>query len=46
MRLEIDSSNIQKVAAPYPIGFIDNFLNQDDCKKIFDEISLINNYDD
>ena len=46
MKLEIDSSDIQKVAAPYPIGFVDNFLNYDDCKKIFDEISLINNYDD
>ena len=40
------SSDIQKVSAPYPIGFVDNFLNHDDCKKIFDEISLINNYDD
>ena len=46
MKLEIDRSNIKKVAAPYPIGFVDNFLNHDDCKKIFDEISLINNYDD
>ena len=46
MKLEINSSDIQKVSAPYPIGFVDNFLNHDDCKKIFDEISLINNYDD
>ena len=46
MKLEINSSDIQKVTAPYPIGFVDNFLNHDDCKKIFDEISLINNYDD
>ena len=35
MKLEIDSSDIQKVAAPYPIGFVDNFLNYDDCKKNF-----------
>ena len=46
MKLEIDNSDIQKVAAPYPIGFVNDFLNHDDCKKIFDEISLINNYDD
>ena len=46
MKLEIDNSDIQKVVAPYPIGFVNDFLNHDDCKKIFDEISLINNYDD
>ena len=33
MKLEIDRSNIKKVAAPHPIGFVDNFLNHDDCKK-------------
>jgi len=46
MKLEIKNLKLTKVNAPYPIGYIDNFLNENICKKLFDEICAFEKYDD
>ena len=46
MKNSLDNFNINKVNAPYPIGYIDNFLNLEECKKLYDEINSFDQYDD
>ncbi len=38
--------NLVKVNAPYPIAYIDEFLDNSECKKLFDEICAFKSYDD
>lgn len=46
MKNSFDNLKLNKVNAPYPIGYIDNFLSLEECKKLFKEINLFKNYDD
>ena len=46
MNLTLKNLNLKKINAPYPIGFVDNFLTEEDCKKLFQEINLFEDYDD
>ena len=46
MKIDLDNLNIKKVNAQYPIGYIDNFISEENCKKLFDEIYAFDAYDD
>ncbi len=46
MKLEIKNLKLNKINAPYPIGYIDNFLEEKDCNKLFKEIYAFESYDD
>ena len=46
MYICLDKFKITKVNAPYPVGFIDDFLDNNDCKKLYDEIKSFDKYDD
>ena len=44
--LNIKKFKSKKINAPYPIGYIDNFLSEESCKKLFEEIYSFEDYDD
>ena len=46
MNLTLKNLNLNKINAPYPIGYIDDFLTNENCEKLFEEISLFEDYDD
>ena len=46
MKITLENKTIKKINAPYSIGYIDDFLDNISCKKIFDEISAFKSYDD
>jgi len=46
MEVSIENLKINRINAPYPIGYVDNFLNENVCKKLFKEINDFDNYDD
>ena len=46
MSLTLKNLNLKKINAPYPIGYIDNFLSEESCKKLFEEIYSFEDYDD
>ena len=46
MNLTLKNLNLKKINAPYPIGFIDNFLTEENCQKLYQEINLFDDYDD
>jgi len=46
MELNLDKLKFQQINAPYPIGFIDNFIDKTKCKKLYNEIVNFKNFDD
>ena len=42
MSLTLKNLDLKKINAPYPIGYIDNFLSEESCKKLFEEICAAN----
>ena len=46
MEISLDNLKINKVEVPYPIGYMNDFLKPEICKKIFDEINTFDQYDD
>ena len=46
MSLTLKNLKLKKINAPYPIGYIDNFLSEESCKKLFEEIYSFEDYDD
>ena len=46
MKLELNKLKFKSIKAPYPIGYIDNFLEYDECKKLSDEINYFSSFDD
>lgn len=46
MSLTLKNLDLKKINAPYPIGYIDNFLSEESCKKLFEEIYSFEDYDD
>ncbi len=44
--MEVILKNLVKVDAPYPVAFVDEFIDNSDCKKLFDEICAFESYDD
>ena len=46
MNITLKNLNLKKIDAPYSIGYIDDFLNENYCKKLFEEIYSFNGYDD
>jgi len=46
MNLNLENSNFKSIKAPYPIGYVDNFISQENCKKLYDEIINFSSFDD
>ena len=46
LKMKNTLENLVKVNAPYPIAYIDEFLDNSECKKLFDEICAFKSYDD
>jgi len=46
MQISFDNLKINKINAPYPIGYINNFLTSEECKNLFNEINAFDQYDD
>ena len=46
MELNLENSLFKSINAPYPIGFVDNFIDEKNCKKLYREILDFSNYDD
>ena len=46
MELNLDKLKFQQINAPYPIGFIENFIDKTMCKKLYNEIVNFKNFDD
>ena len=46
MELNLQNSEFKLIDAPYPIGFIDKFIDEENCKNLYREILGISNYDD
>ena len=46
MNITLKNLNLKEIKAPYSIGCIDNFLPEEDCKKLFKEITSFTAYDD
>lgn len=46
MELNLDNYKFQTIDAPYPIGFIDNFIDKKNCENLFREIVNFTNFDD
>ncbi len=46
MNLTLKNLNLKKINAPYSIGYIDNFISEEDCKKLYEEINAFEGYDD
>ena len=46
MELNLENSRFELIDAPYPIGFVDNFIDKKDCENLYKEIIDFSNYDD
>ena len=46
MELNLNNYKFQTIDAPYPIGFIDNFIDKKNCESLFTEIVNFTNFDD
>ena len=46
MELNLENSQFELIDAPYPIGFVDNFIDKKDCENLYKEIIDFTNYDD
>ena len=46
MELNLENSQFKLIDAPYPIGFVNNFLDEKNCEKLYREILDFSNYDD
>lgn len=46
MKFELNKTKFKSIKAPYPIGFINNFVDQKNCKKLSEEISNFSSFDD
>ena len=46
MELNLENSQFKLIDAPYPIGFVNNFIDEKNCEKLYREILDFSNYDD
>ena len=46
MEFNLKNYKLVNVDAPYPIGYIDNFIGNSECEKLFKEICAFDSYDD
>ena len=46
MELNLENSQFELIEAPYPICFVNNFIDEKNCEKLYREVLDFSNYDD